>query len=193
MNRVFSRHARTDALAVVLATAVVWLCAGPWPGVAAHDGPPYPVITDRLAGAYSVSIWTDPDTTDDGSSGGQFWVIVEPSTAGTSVPDQTRVALTILPLDRDGFAQTAVATREPNDRSRWFVALRMDHEGRFHVRVTIEGPLGPGAVETEVEATYDERPAPILIAIYAIPFLLAGFLWLKLIVRRRTLTGRHVH
>ena len=35
---------------------------------AAHDGPPYPIVSERLAGPYEVSIWTDPDATDDGSA-----------------------------------------------------------------------------------------------------------------------------
>ena len=42
----------------------------------AHNGPPYPIVSDRLAGPYLVSIWTDQDTTDDNSTGGQFWVRV---------------------------------------------------------------------------------------------------------------------
>jgi len=41
---------------------------------AAHSGPPFPIVADRVAGTYRVSIWTDPDATDDGSAGGQFWV-----------------------------------------------------------------------------------------------------------------------
>ena len=47
-------------------------------------------------------------------------------------------------------------------------ALLMDHEGRFAVRAAIEGPLGPAAVDAEVEATYDLRPPPIMLAVYVI-------------------------
>ena len=43
----------------------------------AHDGPPFPIVSDHVAGPYRISVWTDPDATDDGSPGGQFWVIVE--------------------------------------------------------------------------------------------------------------------
>ena len=42
--------------------------------VGAHSGPPYPILSDQVAGAYLISVWTDPDTTDDGSPGGQFWI-----------------------------------------------------------------------------------------------------------------------
>jgi hypothetical protein len=61
----------------------------------------------------------------------------------------------------------------------------MDHEGRFAVRTTIEGPLGSASDDAEVDATYDLRPPPILIAVYLMPFVLVGFLWLKLLSRRR--------
>src|SRR4051812_31418996 len=31
----------------------------------AHSGPPFPIVTDQQAGAYRVTVWTDPDATDD--------------------------------------------------------------------------------------------------------------------------------
>jgi hypothetical protein len=61
----------------------------------------------------------------------------------------------------------------------------MDHEGRFHVRVTIDGPLGRAEVEADVDATYDLRPPPAMIAVYLLPFVAVGFLWVKLLLRRR--------
>src|SRR5678815_2995007 len=47
--------------------------------VAAHSGPPFPIVSNRALGAYSVSIWTDPDTTDNGKPAGQFWIELEPA------------------------------------------------------------------------------------------------------------------
>ena len=55
----------------------------------------------------------------------------------------------------------------------------------FPVRVTIDGLLGPAAVEAEVDATYDLRPPPGLVVVYLVPFVAVGFLWLKLLLRRR--------
>ncbi len=152
--------------------------------VLAHDGPPFPIVSTRTIGPYDVSVWTDPDSTDDGSAGGQFWVTVRPS-GGVALSTETRVDVAIRPLDRPGPIQTAIAPPVANDLSRRFVALVMDHEGRFHVRVTIAGPLGRAEVESEVDATYDLRPPPALIGVYLIPFALVGFLWLKLLLRRR--------
>lgn len=158
--------------------------------VHAHDGPPYPIVTDQEAGAYSVSIWTDPDTTDDGSAGGQFWVILSPAAAGATVPADTRVTVAIERADGPGARLEATAVRERADQSRWFAALPMDREGRFRVVLSIEDGREVATLETQVDATYDERPAPILLVLYAVPFLLAGLLWLNVLIRRRQVNGR---
>jgi hypothetical protein len=82
-------------------------------------------------------------------------------------------------------AINAVATRVRGDLSNQFAAVLMDHEGPYEVRVAIDGPLGPATVDSEVDATYDLRPPPYMLAWYLVPFLLAGFLWTRLLVYRR--------
>ena len=71
------------------------------------------------------------------------------------------------------------------DASRQFVALTMDHEGRFAVRVDVESAAGRVSVDSEVQATYDLRPSRLMLVVYLLPFLLVGFLWTTLLVRRR--------
>ena len=129
--------------------------------VSAHDGPPFPIVSDHSAGAYVISIWTDPDTTDDGSPGGQFWVRVQPH-SGT-LPTDTRVTVTIKALDRTGGELTATGAPVRGDATNQFAALVMNHEGRFAVRVTIDGSLGSASAEAAVDATYDTRPPPALL------------------------------
>ena len=70
------------------------------------------------------------------------------------------------------------ARAEPvrNDVTNQFAALVIDREERVAVEVTIEGPAGRAMVMAEVDATYDLRPPPFMLAVYALPFLLAGFL-----------------
>lgn len=154
----------------------------------AHAGPPFPIVSDRIAGPYRISIWTDPDATDDGSAGGQFWVIVEPGGEGQRLPPDTRVTVSIVSRDRSGEPLSGAAAPESADATRHFVALLMDHEGRYGVQATVSGPLGEAVVDAEVDATYDLRPPPLTIAVYVLPFLLVGGLWLKLLLRRR---GEH--
>ena len=155
----------------------------------AHSGPPYPIVTDRAAGPYVVSIWTDPDTTDDGSAGGQFWVRIHPAGTEVRLPPETRARLTITPLTPDGPARSASTSPVRGDPTNQFAAVVMDREGRYAVRVTIEGPLGAAAVDASVEATYDLRPPRPLFLLYLLPFVLAGLLWGRLLIRRRSMSS----
>jgi hypothetical protein len=158
-----------------------------WWFVLAHSGPPFPIVSSQAAGRYDVAIWTDPDATDDAQAGGQFWVVLKARDAA-DVPAGTRVTVAIRALDRPGAAELAAAAAPVNGLvTRQFAALRMDHEGRFAVRVAIDGPLGPAQVTSAVDATYDLRPAPALFAVYLAPFVVLGFLWIKLLRRRRAL------
>ena len=153
----------------------------------AHSGPPYPIVTSQIAGAYDIAIWTDPDATDDDAKGGQFWVVLKPRGGGADVPAGTKVTVAIRPTDRPGPELTETAAPVDGLITRQFAALRMDHEGRFAVRVAVDGPLGPATVTSEVDATYDLRPPPVLFAVYLAPFVVLGFFWVKVLRRRRAL------
>jgi hypothetical protein len=151
----------------------------------AHDGPPFPILSNQTAGPYVVSIWTDPDTTDDGSAGGQFWVTLARAGVAGDIPDQTRATVAIKAARRAGPEIVGIASPVRGNVGNQFAALAMDHEGRFAVRVTVEGPLGAATVDAEVDATYDLRPAPYLLVLYLVPFVLVGVLWGQLLLRRR--------
>ena len=151
----------------------------------AHDGPPYPMVSNYNSGPYSISVWTDPDTTDDGTPGGQFWVTLEAAGNVKAVPAGTLATVSIRPLDRSGQPREGQSVPMAGDVARQFVALVMDHEGRFAVRVTVDGPSGRGQVEGEVAATYDLRPPPGLLVLYLLPFVAVGALWVNVLVRRR--------
>ena len=177
----------TDARARVRVLALCWAA---WVGLSsiavAHDGPPYPILSDRAVGPYTVSVWTDPDTTDDGSAGGQFWVVLARRDDAGPVPPDTRATIVTEPLDRPGSPRSAVTEPVRNDPSNQVGAVVFDHEGRFRVRVDVRGSMGGGRVESEVDATYDLRPAPALLLLYLMPFVAVGLLWAKLLLRRRS-------
>lgn len=167
------------ALTVALGATPTW----------AHSGPPYPIVSNRVVGAYKVSIWTDPDASDDRSPEGKFWVTLEPSSRGASIPADTQARLSIRPIDREGPIETAAAAPVDGDPSQQYIAFLMDHEGRFGVHLTVGGALGRAEIDAEVEATYDSRPPPSTLVLYAIPFLLVGLLWTKLLRQRRRAGG----
>lgn len=156
-----------------------------WPGrVFTHSGPPFPLVSDRIAGPYQLSLWTDPDATSDGSAAGQFWLMLQLSD-GTPVPSDTRAIIEIRAQDRVGDTHSAHTAPVDGDVSRQFAALLMDHEGPFAVRATISGARGTAGVNAAVDATYDLRPARWLLGLYVLPFVAVGFLWLKLLLHRR--------
>jgi hypothetical protein len=169
---------------VVIACATVVAAVSHATTVDAHSGPPFPIVSNQIAGPYDVSVWTDPDATADGSAAGQFWVVVQPANRATSLPADTKVNVTIQPAD-GGPALRGTAKPVNGDVSRQFVALLMDHEGRYAARASIEGPLGSVDVAADVDATYDLRPSSTMVAVYVMPFVLVGFLWIKLLLRRR--------
>jgi hypothetical protein len=154
---------------------------------AAHSGPPFPVVSNQVVGLYRLSVWTDPDATDDGSAGGQFWVTIEPSRDGTPPPD-TRARVAIRASGAESWIE-ADATPVEGDRARQFAALVMDHEGPYAVRVVVTGAWGLAEVTANVDATYDLRPAPALLFVYLLPFALVGFLWTKRLLKRRARRG----
>jgi len=164
--------------------ALAWLtCAGSV--VRAHNGPPFPIVSNQVAGAYSISIWTDPDTTDDGRPAGQFWVVVDPADGTRQIPAETRASVAIRPLDRQGPTLSARAEPVNGAVGRQFAVLLMDHEGPYSVHVAVDGELGRVDVDSKVDATYDLRPARGLIALYLFPFIAVGALWAKVLLRRR--------
>jgi hypothetical protein len=166
--------------------------------VRAHSGPPFPIVSNRIVGAYDISIWTDPDATSNGQDGGQFWIVIHAADRGTGaagaageIPAETRVTVAIRPAGGTNGEQHATATPVEGQVSRQFAALQMDHEGRFDVRVMVEGPLGSVELSSAVDATYDQRPAPILLVVYLLPFVAIGGLWMARLRRRRAAVSGH--
>lgn len=153
--------------------------------LAAHDGPPFPIVSNHVSGPYEVSIWSDPDTTDDGTPGGQFWVTMTATAGGGEVPAGTTVTVAMNPAGQAERVQRGQAVPVGGRAHNQFISFVMDHEGPFEVSVEIAGPLGTGDARGSVEATYDARPAPGMILVFIMPFALIGGLWLMAMRRRR--------
>jgi hypothetical protein len=172
---------RRAALIALVALSVV----GAARPASAHDGPPFPIVSDHRAGAYQIDVWTDPDATDDGTPGGQFWVLLEGGENGSPVPGGTTVDVSIRASGTDGEWQTRRAEPVDGRAARQFAGLVMNHEGRFDVRVEVAGPLGPATSTAWVNATYDLRPPAAMLIVYLLPFVAMGVLWTRLLLRRR--------
>lgn len=157
--------------------------------VLAHSGPPFPIVTDAVRGPYVISIWTDPDATDNGTPGGQFWIVINPSAKGTAVPPDTHATVSVRPSapppSSNAGEQSTRTEPVRGDLTNQFGAVLMDHEGPYAVHVEVAGAMGRAAVDAAVDATYDLRPAPYMLIWYLMPFLAVGFLWTRLLLRRR--------
>lgn len=171
----------TPARAIFAIVVLLWTPAR----ALAHSGPPYPAVSSRIAGAYNVAVWTDPDTTDDGSAEGKFWVTLLRVNGSGPIDAATHVEVSIRPADRGGRVETARADLVKADPATFYAVLPMDHEGPFAVHVAIDGAAGRAGVDCDVQATYDLRPARFLLILYAMPFVLVALLWGKLLVARR--------
>jgi hypothetical protein len=150
----------------------------------AHQGPPYPIVSEREVGAYTISIWSDPDTTDDHSAGAKFWILVR-AAAGAVAPPDTGVGLAVRPHGSERPAIAVTAAREAAKSEQFFVAVEIDQEGPWDVEATVAGALGPATITTLVEATYDLRPPAATTLLYLLPFAAVGLIWLRAMVFRR--------
>ena len=137
-----------------------------------------------------MAIWTDPDTTDDRTPQGKFWVVLAQADGTETMPAGTTVQVTIQAADRPAAALSGKAAPADGLITRQFVALLMDHEGPFKVHVVIDGPLGHAEADSQVDATYDVRPAPWLIVVFLFPFAAIGALWFKVMRRKRQALAR---
>jgi hypothetical protein len=161
--------------------AVLWL--GPIARARAHEGPPFPIIMDRRAGPYIVSVWTDPDV---GIEKGKFFVILEPA-LGTTLPENLKVWVCVQPKSgRLKEERSRGEKQDLRDRVQYYAEVEFDQQEMWNVRVLIERSDGKGGVveiETEVEATPPGYGAWDLL-IYGFPFVLFGVLWLCVALRR---------
>ena len=144
----------------------------------AHDGPPFPLLLDEMAGPYKISIWADPDV-----GTGTFFVFVEAPDGGST----EEVTVTIHVRPRSGRLPEAsyqTERQEVGRRVQYFGEVAFDAQEHWQVRFAVKGPAGKGEVAGEVEAT-----PPGLgrwdFAVYLFPFVLLAGLWAYGVVRYR--------
>lgn len=148
----------------------------------AHEGPPFPIIVDHEVGPYLVSVWTDPDI-----GIGTFFVVFEPNPEVQNISKEIRsVEVGVEPVSgRLEEVLYPAETQRTRKGARYFAEVEFDQGEMWKVRVVIEGDDWSEELNSEVEATPDGSIGPIVILIYAFPFLLVGILWIRAIMVRR--------
>lgn len=158
---------------------MIWLVlagAGGLRPAAAHEGPPYPILVDRRAGPYLLSVWADPDV-----GTGTFYI-----TPGDNAPESLAVEVWVQPADRRIPEARFTATRREGRGPVQYVAeAQFATQEQWRTRFVLRGPEGTGEIETEVEVT-PPGLGPFDLTLYAAPFVAIAYLWIKAVLSRRS-------
>jgi hypothetical protein len=139
----------------------------------AHLGPPYPIMQDRKAGPFTISVWANPDT-----GIGSFFVVIEPPKGGTA-PSDMKVQVAVQPVSGRLAERTYGAWREKlRDRVEFKADVPFAKEEEWRVRILISTAQGSGEADTNVQVTPPGLGRWDLL-LFALPFLGVGVLWFK--------------
>lgn len=146
--------------------------------VAAHNGPPFPIMTDQRIGPCVISLWTHPDL-----GTGTFWIMVDPPPGG-AVPGDLKFQIGVQPVSK---RLPEVVYKSWPEKARGHVQFKseveFDQDEMWQVRLILESSGGNGEATAQVEATPPGFGRWDLM-FYSLPFLGVGFLWFRAIARR---------
>jgi hypothetical protein len=177
-----SHHNRVDRLASIL--LVIGLMTGSLLAVArkasAHEGPPYPILVDKMIGPCLVSVWSDPDV-----GIGTFFVLLDPPRGG-ALPEDITVEIGVRPVSgRLAEARYKAERENSSGRVQFKAEVPFDAQERWVTRILLKSSHGSGDAAVEVEVTPPGYGRWDLL-LYLFPFLAVGFLWLKAFLRGRS-------
>jgi hypothetical protein len=167
---------RTAPVACCVSILVISLCCLP---ACAHNGPPFPIITDQRVGPCIVSLWIHPDI---GTS--PIFVLVDPAPGG-AIPKDLKLEIGIQPVSRrlpEVVYQTTIA--DQRGQLEYKTDVEFDRQEFWNVRLILQSSAGGGESRAKVEATPIGYGRWDLL-LFALPFLAVGFLWFKIAVKRR--------
>jgi hypothetical protein len=149
--------------------------------VAAHNGPPFPIITDQRVGPCIVSLWTHPDV-----GLGLFFVMVDPL-PGETIPKDLKIQIGVQPVS-GRLAEVVYPARLEDLRGQveYKTEVQFDQQEFWKVRLILSSSAGGGEALSKVEATPPGFGRWDLL-LYLLPFLGVGFLWVTAIAKRRRL------
>jgi hypothetical protein len=178
MKRPGRRRALSTLFACLTASLLAIVFA---PGALAHNGPPFPIITDQRVGPCIISLWTHPDV-----GLGTFFVMVDPLPGG-SVPKDLKIAIGVQPVS-GRLAEAVYSAWPENQRGQveFKSEVQFDQQEYWKVRLILASSAGGGEALSKVEATPPGFGRWDLL-LYLLPFLGAGFLWFSAITKRRRL------
>jgi len=145
----------------------------------AHNGPPFPIISDKRVGPVVISLWTHPDV-----GTGLFYVIVDPL-PGSTIPPDLKIEVGVRPVT-GRLAEVIYPTQLENLRGQvqYRTEAQFDQQELWHVRLILTSSQGGGDASADVEVTPPGLGRWDLL-MFSLPFLGVGFLWFQVIRRKR--------
>jgi len=145
----------------------------------AHEGPPYPILVDKMIGPCLISVWADPDV-----GTGTFFIIIESPPNGT-LPEDVTVEVGVRPISgRLDEVRHQAAREASRSRLQFRAEIPFDAQERWLTRFLVRSSRGNGEATAEVEVTPPGYGRWDLL-LYLFPFLGIGLLWLKAFLRGR--------
>ena len=172
------RIARHAARATCFSIALLLLSVTP---AKAHNGPPFPIITDQHVGPCIVSLWIHPDI---GTS--PIFILVDPA-PGTTIPKDLKMQVGVQPVS-NRLAEVIYLTTIADERGQleYKTNVEFDQQEFWKVRLILASSAGGGEFTAQVEATpYGYGRWDLLL--FALPFVAVAFLFLKGVAKRRRL------
>jgi hypothetical protein len=165
-------------LRLAFLAASLLFCAS---SASAHNGPPFPIITDQRIGPYTVSLWTHPDL-----GIGTFFVLINPPPGGV-VPKDLKIQIGVQPATgRLPEAVYSAWVEDLHGQVEYKAEAQFDQQENWKVRLTLASSIGGGEAWSQVVPT----PAGFGrwdLLLYMLPFLGVGFLWITAMAKRRKL------
>jgi hypothetical protein len=155
---------------------VLFLASSP---LRAHNGPPFPIISDKRVGPVVVSLWTHPDV-----GTGLFYVIVDPPPGG-AIPPDLKIEIGVRPVT-GRLAEVIYPTQLENLRGQvqYRTEAQFDLQELWQVRMIVKSSAGDGEASADVEVTPPGLGRWDLL-MFSLPFLGVGFLWFHVMMRKR--------
>jgi hypothetical protein len=173
---IFQGPPRTVWCRLVSMAMLLMIASSP---LGAHNGPPFPIISDKRVGPVVVSLWTHPDV-----GTGLFYVIVDPPPGG-AIPPDLKIEIGVRPVTgRLAEATYPTQLEKLRGQVQYRTEAQFDQQELWHVRLIVKSAQGDGEASADVEVTPPGLGRWDLL-MFSLPFLGVGFLWFQVIRRKR--------
>lgn len=151
----------------------------------AHEGPPFPILVDHAFGNSKISVWADPDT-----GSGTFLFYPE----GTEHSQESLIyEVKATPKDQTEpiLKSAALNAQTENGKTSYTATLPFPTEGWWDVTIHVKNKQNGDILTSAmipVEVT-PPGPSKTEFAVYLVPFVLIGAIWIRVILYKRKKTS----